>query len=124
MPLRARDVPSHRWAELSFTAGNSSLKICLTARCPRAAEAVSRWISTPTTRLASLNQLRCSGVQRTVQGLFDRLLEVSQKRGRVDAKDGDRLRYQLQMMIDELTPEEGDFVLHGAMLQQQQKPQQ
>ena len=63
-------------------------------------------------------------VQRTVQGLFDRLLEVSQKRGRVDAKDGDRLRYQLQMMIDELTPEEGDFVLHGAMLQQQQKPPQ
>jgi hypothetical protein len=60
-------------------------------------------------------------VQRTLQGSFDRLLEVSQKRGRIDGKDGDRLRYQLNLMIDELTPEEGDFVLSGAILKQQQE---
>jgi hypothetical protein len=63
-------------------------------------------------------------VQRTLQGFFDRLVEVSQKRGRIDGKDGDRLRYQLGQIIDELTPEEGDFVLSGAILKQQERPPQ
>lgn len=62
-------------------------------------------------------------VQQTVQGFFDRLLQVSQRRGRIDSQDSDRLSHRLRMMINGLTPEEGDSVWSAAMLQQKKAPQ-